>query len=273
MNSFCDTFARVDEYLVHSLSENSQLGKQEQLQLEKYYSSYKRKFPPYVRGHYASQVDEVEALLKSRLGLRILEVGCGCGTEAIWFAAHGASVVGIDLSEKRLGVARHRAKLIREDFGTKLDLVFVLASLFDLDYEEEFDVIWMEQAFHHIEPRHRVAPFISRLLKPGGRLILSESNAWNPLVQMSYFFQRGFKTTKTFTDANGRQHPYGVERITTPFSLSKVFSQKVFTTESVRYFRTLPNVAFVDRLSFIDRVVPQFLVPAFTHYNMVLRKK
>ena len=41
----------------------------------------------------------------------------------------------------------------------------------------------MEQAYHHIEPR-KFSSSIKNLLHKGGYIIISESNALNPLIQL-----------------------------------------------------------------------------------------
>src|SRR5260370_27479569 len=43
-------------------------------------------------------------------GKRVLEVGCGIGSDTIVFARHGANVTAVDLTEKSLDVARQRAR-------------------------------------------------------------------------------------------------------------------------------------------------------------------
>src|SRR6267143_4247758 len=44
-------------------------------------------------------------------GKKVLEIGCGIGTDTINFARHGAYVTAVDLSDKSLEVARRRASV------------------------------------------------------------------------------------------------------------------------------------------------------------------
>lgn len=242
---------------------------------DRYYSSYKRNFGKYVAKHYGSQVKEIEDICSSFQGrAKILEVGCGCGTESLWFAVKGASVLGIDLSEPRLNVARERLRILRDDFKLEIDADFKFANIFDLNLgSNTMDVIWMEQAFHHIEPREKLPAICFDILKPGGYIIISEANGWNPLIQLSMFRQRGFKTIKRFTDNHGIDHVYGNERITTPGILARLFKNNGFEVVSQRYFRILPNLPGVEGWAWLEKLVPPWFAIAFTHYNTVLQKK
>ena len=74
----------------------------------------------------------------------------------------------------------------------------------------------MEQAFHHVEPRARVYETIAALLKPEGRVVISEANGWNPLLQLVLFRRRGFRTVIERTTETGERFLYGNERITVP---------------------------------------------------------
>ncbi len=44
-------------------------------------------------------------------GKKVLEIGCGIGTDTINFARHGAEVTAVDLSSKSLEVASQRARV------------------------------------------------------------------------------------------------------------------------------------------------------------------
>jgi SAM-dependent methyltransferase len=130
----------------------------------------------------------------------------------------------------------------------------------------------MEMAFHHIEPRAEVPSVLARLLRPGGHVVIAEANAWNPLLQAAFFGQRGLRTISERVDAEGRRHLYGVERITTARRIERLFSYEDFLPVSSRYFRVLPNSAFTERLAWIERWVPGWLLPAFSHYVVVLQR-
>src|SRR5919109_1444884 len=44
-------------------------------------------------------------------GKKVLEIGCGIGTDTTSFARHGAFVTAVDLSEKSLSIAKRRAEV------------------------------------------------------------------------------------------------------------------------------------------------------------------
>src|SRR6202171_2359440 len=44
-------------------------------------------------------------------GKKVLEIGCGIGTDTVNFARHGARVTSVDLSEKSLELARQRIRV------------------------------------------------------------------------------------------------------------------------------------------------------------------
>jgi len=239
---------------------------------DRYYASYLRHFGAYARHHYENQTREVRALIGQANTPRLLEVGCGCGTEAIWFALQGVRTVAVDILAKRLAVARARQAFVEDVVGRSLPLEIRHQSLFGIDDSETFDIVWMEQVFHHIEPRDKVYATLSRLLAAGGSVVISEANGWNPLLQGILFRKRGFKTIADRKSPDGGRELYGDERITIPSVLARGFRAAGIEQQSFRYFRTLPNVPMADRLLPVERMIPRFAAPLFTHYNFVGRK-
>lgn len=104
-------------------------------------------------------------------GDRVLEVGCGLGTNAEWLASRGFDVTATDLSaaavrraERRLKAKGLRGKLYQADFLQGLN-------------EPPFDVV-LDRATLHSFPegdrRNRFAENMRALVKPGGSALLVE---------------------------------------------------------------------------------------------------
>ena len=191
----------------------SQLDDEARRQFERYYGGYLKRFDSYMRHSYDRRLEPL--LNRVQAGTRVLEVGSGCGSESLFLATLGCEVTGIDIHKKRLHAARARQSLLEELRGSPLPCRFLEGSLFDGDLDlggEPFDLVWMEEAFHHLEPRDRVAERVAALVSIGGHLVIAETNALNPLVQLQLLRARGLPRVRTVTDDRGRTHAYGVER-------------------------------------------------------------
>jgi 2-polyprenyl-3-methyl-5-hydroxy-6-metoxy-1,4-benzoquinol methylase len=104
---------------------------------------------------------------------RILDVGCGFGLFAAYFGqTHPRrSIVGVDPSERRIGIARSVA--------AKLGLrqhTFVVGDVRDASLEGPFDAIYVLDVMHHLpaEDQGAVLERFRSLLAPGGMLIIKD---------------------------------------------------------------------------------------------------
>ncbi|WP_020560788.1 class I SAM-dependent methyltransferase [Thiofilum flexile] len=274
MSILFEKIESISDFLDWSIANSALLGNSERNTFERYYQSYIKKFHKHTKKHYRSQTIEITNYIKS--DTKILEIGSGCGTESLWFALNGADITSIDINPERIEVAKARKKILEDILQKKLKVEFKLCSAFDLDIEgmhHNFDIIWMEQAFHHIEPRTDFLKLLTKIVKKDGLVIFSESNAWNPLIQFSLFLQRGFKTIIYKKTAHGIVAIYGNERIITPLSLKKNLINNDFRVISNRYFRLYPNKGIPETLLKLEDLMPQWAIPFFTHYNFVFQKK
>ncbi len=96
-------------------------------------------------------------------GRLVLDAGCGGGRYARLIAAHGARVIGVDLS-----TAVDKAAALCAEFS---DALIVQADLLDLPVVAGvFDLVYSIGVLHHTpDPRGAFAQ-IARRVKPGGRL-------------------------------------------------------------------------------------------------------
>jgi 2-polyprenyl-3-methyl-5-hydroxy-6-metoxy-1,4-benzoquinol methylase len=181
-------------------------------------------------------------------------------------------VLGLDINAPRLEVANARRDWVQANVAPKLRVEFQKRSVLEVDHEP-FDVIWMEQALHHLEPRAEVMEKLASLLKPGGYLVASEANALNPIMQIKLFVERGFDTIGTTVDSEGKTHLYGNERILTVSGLRRAAEQVGIRSVAHRYFRCFPARDWAQRVAWVESICPQWLPFVFTHYNFVGVKK
>lgn len=114
--------------------------------------------------------------------MRLIEVGCANSVWLPYFAhEHNCSIVGLDYSE--IGCASARAILASADL--KGDVI--LADLWNLPEElvGAFDVVFTYGLVEHFEPTEDALLALSRLLKPGGKMITIVPNlsGWLGTVQ------------------------------------------------------------------------------------------
>lgn len=108
----------------------------------------------------------VRAIAGDVRGLNVLDLGCGTGRHSLWLAEAGAAVTGVDFSEGMLAEARKKpgAEAIR----------FVVHDLHQpLPFAAEFDLVVSGLVLEHLR---ELDPFFAeahRVLKPGGRAVVS----------------------------------------------------------------------------------------------------
>ena len=148
-----------------------ELDDESQTQMGRYYAGYLKRFDPYMRRAYDRRLEPV--LNHACLARRVLEVGSGCGSESLLLATLGCDVTGLELHWKRLCTARRRLSMLETMRGTSVTCRFLEGSLFDEDLDlgaDRFDLVWMEDTFHHLEPRNQVGARIADLLRLAGTL-------------------------------------------------------------------------------------------------------
>jgi SAM-dependent methyltransferase len=100
-------------------------------------------------------------------GLRVLEIGCGLGTDGAQFAKAGADYTGIDLTEAAIELARKRFEVSR------LTGEFRVADAENLDFaDDSFDLVYSHGVLHHTPDTARAVQEVHRVLKPDGRAIV-----------------------------------------------------------------------------------------------------
>jgi 2-polyprenyl-3-methyl-5-hydroxy-6-metoxy-1,4-benzoquinol methylase len=111
-------------------------------------------------------------------GKKVLEIGCGIGTDTMNFARHGANVTAVDLTEKSLEVARQRAEV----FGLQDRVRFIQANAEELSSYvpvETYDLVYSFGVIHHTPHPERVIEELRKYVKPGGTVKIMVYNRWS----------------------------------------------------------------------------------------------
>ena len=108
----------------------------------------------------------VRAVLGDVRGLDVLDAGAAAGEQSAWLAEHGARVVAIDASESMVHLARARLGDAVTVLCADLALPLPLA-------DASFDAVLSSLTLHYVEDWLPTLRELARVLRPGGRLVLS----------------------------------------------------------------------------------------------------
>ena len=113
---------------------------------------------------------------------RVLDLGCGNGTTAIWLSmSQNCQVTGIDLSGVRVQNAEDsRVRLAKE---AQDRLAFKKASATDLPFEDEsFTHLWSQAVIYHVPDKLAVLAEAYRVLEPGGIMVFDDLTKPQPNI-------------------------------------------------------------------------------------------
>jgi 2-polyprenyl-6-hydroxyphenyl methylase/3-demethylubiquinone-9 3-methyltransferase len=113
--------------------------------------------------HFMPHILELAGALPP--GSRILDVGCGNGFTCGEFLKRGYYVVGIDLSEQGIAIARQSYP------GGRFEVLPADAQLLEALHEPPFDLIISTEVVEHLYDPRSYARGCFDALKPGGRFI------------------------------------------------------------------------------------------------------
>jgi len=113
--------------------------------------------------------------------LRVLEIGCGLGTDAVNFARAGANYTGIDLSSKSVKLCQQRFDVyglkgrILEGNAEELDQIFA---------NEKFDLIYSYGVIHHAPRPEKIIACLPKLMHKNSelRIMLYAKNSWKNIM-------------------------------------------------------------------------------------------
>jgi len=151
-------------------------------EMKENYDELSREFSN-TRTHLWAEFSELAEYVKN--GDKVLDLGCGNGRLYELFKDRPVEYIGVDNSPRLIELAK------KNQLPSKFQAPhFLVADAVELPFKnQEFDVIFSIAVLHHIpsvELRQRFLNNCYQALKPGGRLILTVWNFWQPRLLFKY---------------------------------------------------------------------------------------
>ncbi len=197
-------------------------------------------------------------------GKKVLEIGCGIGTDTVNFARAGAEVTAIELSEQSLSIAKQRAKIYNLD-----NITFYLADAEELSKIvpiQKYDLVYSFGVIHHTPHPEKVLEEIKKYCyrETEIRIMLYSKWSWKTIWIILTYGKGKFWQAKTlipkyseaqtgspvsyaysFSEIRKLMKDYEIVSITKdhifPYAIEKY---KKYEYEYVWYFRWMPKFLF-----------------------------
>ncbi len=159
--------------------------------------------------HFSSERQNIMRPFNIKKGMKVLEIGGGCGAITIYLAETQAEITTVEGSFERAANIRKRCKDAE-------NVNVICANVQDLDFEEKFDVITLIGVFEYTAryssfeaPYAQSLDFYRKLLKPTGKLVIAIENR----LGLKYFC--GFNEDHLGHPYKGLEDRYGQSGIRT----------------------------------------------------------
>jgi ubiquinone/menaquinone biosynthesis C-methylase UbiE len=114
-------------------------------------------------------MERIDAEASQLKGKKLLEIGCGMGYDSLEFIKRGVRVSAVDLTPAAIRFARKHFAIVGAQ-ADHLDVGNALALPFD---DNTFDAVWSNGVLHATGDTPKAIAEARRVLKPGGRAIIS----------------------------------------------------------------------------------------------------
>jgi len=116
--------------------------------------------------------------LPAGLSLEVLDIGCGAGSQSLFWSDKGHRYVGVDINDPLIRLARERAS------AEGRDARFEVCSATQLPFADaSFDICLLPELLEHIVDWQRCLDEALRVLRPGGLIYISTSSWLCPKQQ------------------------------------------------------------------------------------------
>lgn len=223
----------------------------------------------------------------------VLDAGCGFGSESFLFAAAGAKVLAVDISEEQIAIASKRRLFWEETLGRSLDVEFEVADLEGyLPDRGDVSLTWLASVLAAIRDQEGLLRRIRDRTRPGGCVMVTDMKLLNPLFAIEEWRrrQRGKRSSREFSREadfvamflrrgrmGARFYPQDGERglfddvqFFWHRSLSRLLRGAGFAPEAPWFFGFVPPFLFRESLVVLERLLAKVpFVRAMGYFYLV----
>jgi ubiquinone/menaquinone biosynthesis C-methylase UbiE len=207
----------------------------------------------------------------------ILDIGCGPGEMVVDLMRHQWRVWGIDIAANMIAIAEERV----QQAAAKNEVHLATGDIEQLTFaDQQFDLVICSGVVEYLSGDEKWMREISRVLKPGGVLIINVTNRWAlrkwtaPLIEplkKSRFLHRCMNFVKERILRRGKLHHFPFRpRVHSPKGFDRYLADHGYQKLDFRYFDFSVMVAPFDTLLGFVTVPIRKWMERFSHRNLVL---
>lgn len=178
---------------------------------------------------------------------KILHLQCHFGLDTLSLARKGAEVVGIDISDKSIKLAKELTRTLN------LDARFYQTNIYDIEniLDESFDIVYTSYgALNWLNDLNKWARIINKYLKPDGFFYIVEFHPFiytlkNFKIHYNYFKQHTFETDvdESYTD-NSKVSNKNLKHFEWHHSISEILNSLIFNGLKIKFFNEYPYLVY-----------------------------
>jgi len=194
------------------------------------------------------------AEFKKWKGRKILEMGCGNGSDLMQFDKNKAIAYGIDFSKKSIKLAKERIKLFDTKFG------LIVGDVENLPFRNNiFDFVYCWGVLHHTPNYQKSVREIYRVLKAGGKFCVMVYHKRSMVCLQLFLRYKLFEPSKNLDEIIALHHESPGTKFFTKNDIIKLFS--MFKKLKIQTIVTLYDLRIAKRkyLTFLKYLIPSSL--------------
>ena len=187
-------------------------------------------------------------------GKKVLEIGCGIGTDTVNFARNGAHVTAVDLSPQSLELARKRVEV----YGLHDQVSFYSGSAEELSRFvplDTYDLIYSFGVIHHTPHPERVMIQLRQYARPG------------TTIKMMVYYRRSWKVFWILM-GYGKGQFWRLKELIADHSEAQTGCPVTYTYTREEGRRLIESSGFKATDIFVDHIFP-YRIPQYVKYEYV----